>query len=51
MLKGYMWKYDKLKMKKTIECIDGIWTLRIMEINVLSATSDSIYWAIQDDIK
>ena len=31
MLKGYMWKYDAIKMKKKNESIDGIRTLRIME--------------------
>ena len=48
MLKGYMWKYDIMKMKKN-EGIGGIRTCAKWKIT--SAANDSTYWAKQADIK
>ena len=50
MLKGRMWKHDTIQMKKKKHWWDS--NLCIIEkINVCSATSDSLFWAIQEDIK
>ena len=52
MLKGHMWKYDTIEMKKKTK--KHLWDSnpRIMaKINVCSAGSDSIFWVKQDDIK
>ena len=53
MLKGRMWKHDTIQMKKKklMKALMGFEPVHNGKINVCSATSDSIFWAIQDDIK